>query len=72
MDDVAALQQVNPGTGGDMRHAGVVAQTGQIEQLPGAPGTKPYKSLKALQVLHCSELTQIALHISGEVVGQRL
>ena len=61
--DEAGLQQVYPGSGGGLGHAGIVAQADQIQQLRGTAGAQAHKALKPLQVLHGGKLAQVTLDI---------
>jgi len=72
VDDVARLQDGQPGLGGIVRDSGITAQRRQIDFLPGASGAELEKACKTDQIADIHHLPDIPLHVGGDIIGKPL
>ena len=70
--DVAGLQHRQPLSRRRVRHAGVGAQGGEIDQLTDPTRAQPHETSKVRQVANLSQPPHVAFDVGLEVVGQRL
>lgn len=63
-DDVTRFEDRDPGCGGVVCNLTVGGQRRQVEQLPGARGAHPDKTLKCRKVAHIDELATVPFDIS--------
>ena len=67
-DEVAGLQDRQPGFGGQPGDSGVGGEGGDVDELSDSSGTQGQEALEGAQVLDAKDLTDIPLDIGGDIV----
>jgi hypothetical protein len=71
-DEVAGLQDGEPGLGGDSGDAGVGCERRDVEQLAGPPGTELDEALEGGEILDLENLPHIPLQVGADVILKNL